>query len=297
MTVKKTIKACSLFLSFLVLLSLPLFIPGCSGQQIETEDKMIIAVSISPLEEFVEKIYGNGIDTLVLVPAGADPHTYEPRPSQLREVSEADMLVIVGSGLGFEITWLDKIASLNDDMVLVDCSKGIELIETGEADTNGNDPHIWLSLDNAVMMTENIYDALADIDPDNSKKYLSNLLEYQESLKDLDKRIREQFDSMEVKKIIVLHPAWTYFAKDYGIEQIPIEVEGKEPTPANIKEIIDRAKKEDIKVIFASPEFSTRSAEVIADEIGAEVVLVSPVEKNYLANMEKVAMVFSGREL
>jgi len=296
MIVKKPMKVISIFLTFMIIFVLALSISGCRGQEMTSQNaKMTIAVSIGPLEEFVEKICGDGIETVIMIPAGADPHTYEPRPSQLKSVSQAGMYVMVGSGLEFEVAWLDKLLALNEGMALVDCSKGIDLIETGIGNgKSSKDPHIWLSLDNAVIMTENIYEVLIEIDPDNSDRFHKNLNDYQGALKRLDDSISKLLDTEEEKKIIVLHPAWAYFARDYGIEQIPIEVEGKEPTPANLEAIIDKAKKEDIKIIFASPEFSTRSAEVIADEIGAEVVLISPVEKEYLKNMEKVAMAFSG---
>ncbi|HID28363.1 MAG TPA: zinc ABC transporter substrate-binding protein [Methanosarcinales archaeon] len=271
----------------------------------EISKRIGVVVSILPQAEFAEKVGGDKVQVTVMVPLGASPHTYEPTPSQLKEVSKAKMYAKVGSGVEFELTWMDKIISVNREMLVVDCSKGIELIgeEHGhegehhehkeEHKHHGADPHIWLSPKNAKIMVENIYQGLIQIDPPNQEYYARNKEKYLQELDELDNGIVQALSGKKNRKIMVYHPAWAYFARDYGLEQIPIEKEGKEPTPQGIASLIKQAKENNITVIFASPQFSTKSAEVIAKEINGKVVLISPLEKNYLENMRKVAEAFA----
>ncbi|MDP2846172.1 MAG: zinc ABC transporter substrate-binding protein, partial [Candidatus Methanoperedens sp.] len=154
-------------------------------------------------------------------------------------------------------------------------------------------PHIWLSPKNAKIMVENIYQGLVQIDPANQEYYARNKQKYLQELDELDNEITQALSGKKNRKIMVYHPAWAYFARDYGLEQIPIEKEGKEPTPQGIVSLIKQAKENNITVIFASPQFSTKSAEVVAKEIGGEVVLISSLEKNYLENMRKVTQAFA----
>jgi len=250
----------------------------------KVDNKIGVVVSILPQAEFVEGIGGDKVKVTVMVPLGASPHTYEPIPSQLKEVSKAKMYAKVGSGVEFELAWIDKIISVNKEMLVVDCSKGIELIE--------NDPHIWLSPKNAKIMVENIYQGLIQINPANQEYYARNKEKYLQELDKLDNEIAQALSEKKNRKIMVYHPAWAYFARDYGLEQIPIEKEGKEPTPQGIASLIKQARENNITVIFASPQFSTKTADVIAKEINGKVVLISPLEKNYLENMRKVTEAF-----
>jgi len=247
-----------------------------------------------------------------MVPPGASPHTYEPTPGQLEEISKAKIYAKVGSGIEFELAWMDKIIKMNGEMLVVDCASRVKLFtvsykyveaavyyeydESDEAksDLKGIDPHIWLSPANAKVMVENIYEDLVKIDPQRKEYYKKNLDSYLLELDKLNDEIVQTFSGKENKKIIVFHPTWAYFAKDYGIEQVPIEEEGKEPTAKGIEDLISQAKEYNIKVIFASPEFSTKSAWTVAGEIGGEVFLVSSLKKDYLENMRKAAGAFAG---
>ena len=276
------------------------------------DDKIGVVVSIPPQAEFVEKVGGDKVTVTVMVPPGANPHTYEPAPVQLQEVSKAKIYAKVGSGIEFELAWMDKIIKINEKMLVVDCSRGVKLIaisyESGEpvayneydendkdrSNFKGIDPHIWLSPSNAKIMVENIYEGLVQIDPENQKYYERNLGSYLAELDRLDEEITRIFLEKENKLIMVFHPTWTYFALDYGIKQMPIEEEGKEPTAEGIKNLIDKARKYDIKVIFASPEFSTKSAEAVAREIGGSVMLISSLKKNYVENIREAEEAFAG---
>lgn len=291
---KGIVNPLSLVAAALVILMLAATTAGCTGTDRQDDGKIVVAVTIPPEQEFVERVGGDHVRVILLVPPGADPHTYEPPPGVIADLADADIYAVVGSGIEFELAWKEKIAAMNPGMLIVDCSRGIDLISTGEEDHSGTDPHIWLSPGNAKVMVENICQGLIEVDPANADEYRRNADTYQGELDALDREIAGALAESGVEKIMVYHPSWAYFARDYGLEEIPIENEGKEPSPRGIEHLIKQAKEEHITVIFASPEYSTRSAEVIADEIGGTVVLVSPLAKDYLANMRHVAAAFAG---
>ena len=291
---KGIVNPLSLVAAALVILMLAATTAGCTGTDRQDDGKIVVAVTIPPEQEFVERVGGDHVRVILLVPPGADPHTYEPPPGVIADLAGADIYAVVGSGIEFELAWKEKIAAMNPGMLIVDCSRGIDLISTGEEDHSGTDPHIWLSPGNAKVMVENICQGLIEVDPANADEYRRNADAYQGELDALDREIAGALAESGVEKIMVYHPSWAYFARDYGLEEIPIENEGKEPSPRGIEHLIKQAKEEHITVIFASPEYSTRSAEVIADEIGGTVVLVSPLAKDYLANMRHVAAAFAG---
>jgi len=239
-----------------------------------------VVVTIPPQAEFVERVGGERVKVSVMVPPGASPHTYEPTPRQLMEVSRAKIYVMVGSGVEFEIAWMDKIRRLNRKMLIVDSSKGVKIID--------KDPHIWLSPRNAEVMVENIYEGLLKVDPAHKEYYRANKERYISQLHALHQEIARSLKGKRKRRFMVFHPSWRYFAEEYGLEQIPIEKEGKEPTPREMLALIRQAKREGIKVIFASPEFNVKGAEAIAKEIGGKVLLISPLERNYLDNMRRL---------
>ncbi|SFM41369.1 metal ABC transporter solute-binding protein, Zn/Mn family [Methanolobus profundi] len=269
---------------------------------------MVVAVSILPQAEFVEKITGDNIEVIVMVPPGSDPHSYEPTPGQLRDLSDAKMYAMVGSGITIEDVMIDKIADLNPDMMIIDCSEGITLREMEaheheeeeadehegeeEHDESGLDPHIWTSPDNVEIMVENIYEGLVELDPENASVYLENKDAYLAELDALDEQIRSTLSDNEGSSFMVYHPAWGYFADQYGLTEVPVEIEGKEPSVRDMQNVIDEANEKGIKVIFVQSGFSTVSAQAIANEIGGEVVEIDPLAKDYIDNLSKVAEAF-----
>jgi zinc transport system substrate-binding protein len=224
-----------------------------------------------------------------MVPPGASPHTYEPSPSQLVALAGADMYAIVGSGIDFELAWMDKLIAQNEDMLLIDCSEGIELMQSGGGEHEGMDPHIWMSPANARTMVINITDGLIRADPSGKTYYEQNRDAYLDSLQGLDGEIRRKLASIENRTMLVLHPAFGYFAREYDLDMISIETEGKEPTPAELTRTIREADISNVRAVFASPQFNPQSARVVADAIGARVVLIDPLAADYIANMHTLA--------
>jgi zinc transport system substrate-binding protein len=272
-------------------------LPACSQKDTPT-DKIHIVVSILPLAEFTEKIGGNKVDVSVMIPPGASPHSYEPRPEQFTRLSKAQLYVKVGTPVEFELVWLEKILSTNKDISVCNGSRGIELITTnpdhgpGENRNATNiDPHVWLSPKNAKVIVENICSALITMDPDNQLFYQRNRKQYLSELEGLDQDITAVLQKKKARKFMTYHPAWGYFAKTYNLDQIPVEFEGKHPTAKRLQKLIKQAREENIRIILASPQFNTKSAEVIAREIQGQVILIDPLEKEYIANLKKVASI------
>jgi zinc transport system substrate-binding protein len=285
---------------FCILFIILIFTTGCPQQE-KKSNKINVVVSIMPLAEFAEKVGRVKASVSVMVPPGASPHTYEPTPGQLVKLSKAKLYVKVGSPIEFELVWLDKILSANKDIFVVDASYGIEFMnvvykhnhEQNEHHYIGDDPHIWLSPKNAKIMVENIYNGFVSIGPDNKEYYSENKRSYLRELDELDLEIEILLADKINRRFMVYHPSWAYFARDYNLEQISIEKGGKEPTARSIQFLIEQARIQNIRVIFASPQFNTESAEVIAREIKGQVVLIDPLQKDYITNMKKIARVLS----
>ncbi|ACZ61721.1 metal ABC transporter solute-binding protein, Zn/Mn family [Dehalococcoides mccartyi] len=258
---------------------------GCQEEASST-DKLKIAVSIVPLKEFTQQIAGDKAEVVLMVPPGAEPHTYQPLPSQMVDISQSDMYVKLGSDFGFEQNWLSKILSLNNSMLVVDSSVNITLERSSE--DGGADPHIWLSPRNAIQMVKNITLGLMSLDPENQSYYAANRDAYLAKLGQLDNEITLALSHLYNRTFLVFHPAWVYFARDYNLEELSIEIEGKEPTPQQMIEIIDLAIQNNISIVFASPQFSSRSAESIASEIDGQVIMIDPLAQDYIKNMEFV---------
>jgi len=283
-----TARSVSTILAFVLIVLSAASVITC-GKNGETSDKIGVVVTILPQAEFVEKVGGNKVDITVMVPPGAEPHTYEPTPSQLVALSEAQIYATVGSGIDFELIWMDKLIEQNKDILVVDCSADISLQEMTAPDEDvepgGMDPHVWMSPVNTKIMVQNICDGLVDVNPDNKAYYEENRDAYLLKLTQLDQDIRDGLSGVTNRKFMVFHPAFGYFAAEYDLTMIPIEEEGKEPTAAGIARVIEQAQEYNIKVIFASPQFNQESAKTIAGEIGVEVISIDPLARNYITNM------------
>lgn len=272
---------------------------SCTSEKVES-NKTIIAVSILPQAGFVEAVAGDKVEIVLMVLPGASPHIFEVTPSQMTKLSNAKMYAKVGSPVEFELAWMDKLIAANRSMLVVDCSQGIELMEMlddehegeGEHEQDhehtGLDPHIWLSVKNAGIMVQNICDGLVQVDEVNQAYYEENCAAYLKELSNLDSDFSKDLANVRNRSFIVFHPAFGYFARDYNLTQIPVEQGGKEPSAGYIVRMIEEAKAQDIRVVFISPQYNTKSAEAIAKEIGGEVVIIDPLAKEFIDNMRAI---------
>jgi zinc transport system substrate-binding protein len=270
-----------------------------------------VFVSIPPQKYFVEKIGGSFVQASVMAPPGANPHIYEPRPTQMTALSKTKIYFAIG--VTFETVWLPKFAKLNPQMRIVHIDKGIDKMAMvahhheeeevpGDKDSAKSasleespgtlDPHVWVAPPEVRIIARNIQEALAEIDPSNSGIYQSNLETFLKEIDRLDKDLTEVFKGKRGLKFMVYHPAWGYFARAYGLEQVPVEIEGKEPKPEQLKTLITQSKKDGIKVIFVQPQFSTKSAETIAKAIGGQVIAADNLREDWERNLRVQAQKF-----
>ncbi len=293
---------------------------GCSQPPApKTQEKLDITVSILPQKYFVERIGGENVNVNVMVQPGDNPHTYEPKPQQLRSLSEAEAYLSIG--VSFEKAWMDRIKAANPKMPIIDTTQGMKLLpmvahhhhgeeghehhhhETDKTDETGNkgeeemkenfDPHVWLSPQRVKIQAQTIYQTLVELAPENQAQYQAALDQFLADIDRLDADIRKNLAGIQQRKFMVFHPSWGYFADDYGLEMISIEVGGQEPSAAELAKLISQAKEEGIKVIFVQPEFSTKSAETIAQEINGEVIMINPLMSNWLEEMQRVSQKFA----
>lgn len=254
----------------------------------EETDKYMVFTSILPQEYFVERIGGNLVKVQALVTPGSSPATYEPTPRQMAALSEAKIFFRIG--VPFENIFVPKIKGTAEGLRIVDTREGIALRKMKAYRLKkGNDPHIWLSPRLVKIQARTIADALIEADPAGKAAYEENLSAFLEDLDALDATLAEALAPVKGKTLMVFHPAWGYFADTYGLEQEPIELEGKDPSGPQLARIIEMAKSEGVRVIFVQPQFSKSSAMRVAEAIGGAVVSINPLARDYIANLERVA--------
>lgn len=284
-----------------IILCILVLTPLCIGQGSDANknDKIIVYATIQSQKEMIEAVGGDKVTVNIIVPPGDSPHTRDLTPSQLTDLAKARIYVMVGSGVEFEVKSIDKIRDLNKNMIVIDSSKGIELISIGShahegeelhsEEEGGKDPHIWNSIKNGKTMVQNIYDGLILVDPDNKEYYLKNRDEYIMKLDEADQYIANELTDIPNRSFMIFHPSWGYFARDYNLTQIAIEVGGKEPTLQSLSHTIEEAKEENIKTVFVSPGFSSKAAEIITKEIGGKTEVLDPLAENYIENLKITA--------
>lgn len=246
-----------------------------------------VSVTIEPQKRIVKAIGGELVNVNVMVQSGDDPHTYEPRPKQMVNISKSDIYFAVG--LEFEKVWLPKFQALNKKMLISDLSIGIKKIEVEQChiDHEGHghhhegsfDPHIWTSPQNIKLMALNTFVALSLKDKTNKKIYEKNLNKFLNTIDTTDMTIKGLLAG-NGKAFMVFHPSWSYFAKYYNLEQIVVEVQGKEPKPKELIDILEQAKKSNVKAIFTQSEFSSKSVKIIAKELNIPIVSISNLDFN-----------------
>lgn len=259
--------------------------------------KVNVVVTILPQKTFVEKIGADKVNVEAIVKPGNSPHTYEPKPSQMKYVSNADIYFSIG--VEFEQVWLKKFQTMNEKMLLVQSEKGIDKIEIAEHNHGDEeehkghnhgehslDPHVWLSPKSVKIIAKNIYDSLVKIDAKNQEYYKSNYEAFLKEIDNTDRQINDILLSLDDKaKFVVFHPSWGYFAKDYRLTQVAIEAGGKNPKAKHIKEIAETIKNNYIEVIITAPEFSDKVAKQIAKQSGVKVVKISPLSAQWSDNL------------
>jgi len=280
------------------------------AKPIEKSDKLDIFVSVLPQKYFVERIAGDKANIHVMVLPGHSPATYEPTPSQMKEISEADIYFRIG--VPFEETWMNKLSQLNPELLIIDTRRNIPLRamdsfitlqqkmhsdynkENHEKNNHPHqmDPHIWLSPELVKIQAQTICNTLQEFDPENSKYYSENLQTFLDDLTSLQQYFADRLSQLEHKEFLVFHPSWGYLADEFGLMQIPIQIEGKSPSPKQLAEVISFAQKKNIRVVFVQKQFSTSAAQTVAKAIHGKVISIDPLAEDFFENMRSIADTF-----
>lgn len=263
----------------------------------EAEDRINIAVSILPQKYFVEKIGGSYVSVVVIVPRGASPATYEPRPSQMIKLSKCSTWFAIG--VPFERAHLKRMTSGIPSLRVVHTDENVKLYSMEKLDEeethhdgihdHAYDPHIWLSPSNVILQARTIALELSRVDKARQNVYMENYIRFVTELADLDRAILQELSPCKGRAFLTFHPFWGYFARDYGLKQITIESEGKEPGPRELGEILKTVRSKQISTVFVEPQFSKNAAQTIAKTIGAEVAELDPLAEDWDYNLRKVA--------
>ena len=256
-------------------------------------DKVGVFVSVPPHAYLVERIGGQNVKVDVLVQSGQEPHTFEPTPRQVAALSKASLFFMVG--MPYEKALIAKIPAGHEGLSVVDTMASFRdptdpaLPQENPNGEKVKDPHVWLSPALLRIQAENIAKALAKTDPGRAENYEMNLTKFCEDLDATDQRVRSILGPFQGRSFYVFHPAFGHFAEAYGLRQEAVEVEGKEPSPRQLRNLIGRAKREKARAIFVQPQFDTKSAKAVAEAIGGAVVLLDPLAKDALKNLEDIA--------
>lgn len=303
------------------LISLPLLLCVSLAQSAEP---LRVFVSVPPQQTFVERLGGDQVIVESLVKPGFNPHTYEPTPSQIARLSEADLYVRIG--IPFEDAWIERLRAANPRMRILDARDGITLRAMTAHDHDDDagdedhapasahdhdhhadstapdhadtelDPHLWTSPLLVKQMAVNLHETLTALDPAHAKEYAANLTAFSADLDALDRDIRAELAPLTQRRFLIFHPAWGYFADTYGLTQIPIEKAGKAPGPRSLTALIDQARREQVRVIFVQPQFPRKAAEQVARAIDGRVEVIDPLSPDYFQNLRQVAHLIADSE-
>ena len=272
---------------------LTIFICFACGNTAQKSEKAIITVTIEPLRYFTEAIAGKNYQVVSMVPKGSSPESYDPTPQQLVNLSKSQAYFRIGH-IGFEQAWMKKLEANCPDMKVYDTSKGIDLIRDkghwhgDHFHEGGVEPHIWNSTQNALIIVDNIYQALCELDTTHQADYKYRLDSLKQSIQQTDAETRKLLENAD-STFLIYHPALSYFARDYGLKQISIEEGGKEPSPTQLKKLIETCRNENVHTIFVQQEFDQRNAQLIAHELGIDIVSINPLSYDWTEEMLQTA--------
>ncbi|MGM0609087.1 MAG: metal ABC transporter solute-binding protein, Zn/Mn family [Candidatus Muiribacteriota bacterium] len=251
-----------------------------------------IFVCIPPQKYFVDRITGGDIKVNILVEPGQDPHTFDIKPKQLMQFS--DTKVYFSIGLEFERVLINRIKNVTDDLKIVNLNDNVKSIRMishthhhghDHHDEGEPDPHVWLSPSNVISISRNILDILTEIYPDKEDIFRENYIDFVSDIKGVQRNIKNKLSGLNNRSFLVYHPAWGYFAREFNLQQHTVEIEGKEPKPQDLIDLIKLVENENFKKIFMDPGQSARAPEIIASQAGIELEEADPLAQNWLENL------------
>lgn len=256
------------------------------------DDSRVITVTIEPLRYFAEQLVGDRAEVTTLVPKGSSPETYEPTAQQMVALGNSMMFIKVGD-LGFERTWVAKLGDLADGIEIVDTSEGIATVESTSRGVT--DQHTWMSCANALVIVKNIYNSLRKADPENASFYEGRYNALVEKIEKLNAELTESLNTVEGSSFIIYHPALTYFAKEYGLHQLAVEEDGREPSAASLAKVIDEAKAEGVRLMLVQQEFDRRNAEIVAKALNIGMTTINPLSYEWEKEMRDIGRIIASQ--
>lgn len=290
-----------------ILLTALLLLTACGGK---LADGKVVTVTIEPQRFFAEKIAGDKFAIHCVVPSGQSPETYDPTPKQMVQIGQSEAYLQIGY-IGFELVWMQKIRENNPDLKIFDVSEGMKFVKETEEEEHehetddghhhhhhagGIDPHIWSSIEGAKVIAWNTLNAFIELDKENTVYYWKN---YNDLLAEIDKTeavIKRLLDPLADRTFIIYHPALTYFADEFDLVQLCIEMDGKEPSPAQLKQLVTTAKEHHAAVVFIQQEFDQKNAELIAKETGCRLVKINPLDYHWNTELIQIAKALADGE-
>ncbi len=295
------------------LLALCLTFVALGASSALAEPSLRVAVSILPQKYFVKKIGGSYVSVTTVVPKGASPATYEPKPAQMKDLVQCSLWFTVG--VPFEASQKDKLLAALPKLKEIPTHAPVRLYpmaahhhdgsqqherhshgpecdhDHGRRHHHGMDPHIWLAPTNVMLQARVIAMAMADADPLHRDVYMTNYIKFVGELADLDRYIDQELCPLRGRAFMVFHPSWGYFARAYGLRQLAVELEGKEPKPVELAALVEQARDENIVTIFIQPQFSTAAATALAQSLKGQVEVLDPLAEDWELNLKKCAQV------
>jgi len=272
------------------LAALALVSAGCSrASPAKTHSRLVAFTSIPPLQDFVQRVGGERVQAEALVQPGQEPHTYEPTPQQMAGLARARLFFL--SGFPFENALVPRLQSTMPDLEIVDTREGIVLREEEEEhpEEEGADPHVWMSPLLARRQAQTIRDALVRVDPAGERSYRANFERFASELQEMHLELGRALAPLAGRELLVYHPAFGYFAAEYGLKQVAVQMGGKEPTARQLAELIRLARERHIRVVFVQPQFSQAGAKAVAEAINGAVVPLDDLPRDYLANLRDMS--------
>ena len=287
-------------LGIFIMYALIVALTACTGK---SSPSRVITVTIEPQRYFAEKIVGDKFVIQTVVPSGQSPETYDPTPKQMVEIGQSQAYLRIGY-IGFEQVWMKKLESNNPNLKVFDTSEGMKFVINSEEDHHeiiegdhhhhgGIDPHIWNSIEGAKVIAWNMLNAFISIDRENTAYYWKNYKTLLVEIENTEATLKQLLAPIAGQSFIIYHPALTYFAAEFGLKQLCMEIDGKEPSPLQLKKLVEAAKANHTHVVFIQQEFDQKNAELIAKETNCQLVAINPLDYNWNKELIRIAKVLA----